>query len=283
MGGNFAEISSKNLGYLNEYIPPRFPLFLKKVRVDKMEKILKDIVNSYDNGISEVRTIIENTYQVLEEYQNDIAQSKEDREKIKAQLREALTNQQHLRRKDFDRMIEKISGGTTNRREEIEKNQHIIREELRGYLDKQKDIAATLRERLARFTDHLKENESNRLRDFKIFLKVLQTQQEKRGEKVRKMLGGFRKELEVYRAEQMLMSQTLRDLLSKGNSLRIRDFKVAISEIQAQQRERQALWQEERKKVRETLAGFRLQKKIISNLKKTKTYQNDLVSIIKEK
>ena len=88
--------------------------------MDKMEKILKDIVTSYDNGISEVRTIIENTYQMLEEYQNDIVQSKEDREKIKAQLPVALTNQQHLRRKDFDQMIEKISGGITNRKEEIE-------------------------------------------------------------------------------------------------------------------------------------------------------------------
>lgn len=239
----------------------KIPIFLKEVRVDQMEKILKDIVTSYDNGISEVRTIIENSYQMLEEYQNDIVQSKEDREKIKAQLREALTNQQHLRRKDFDQMIEKISGGITNRKEEIEKNQHIIREELRGYLDQQNDIASTLRERLSRSSDHLKENESNRLRDFKIFLKDLQTQQEKRGEEVRKMLDGFRKELEVYRAEQMLMSQTLRDLLSKGNSLRIRDFKVAISEIQAQQRKRKVLWQKERIKVRETLAGFRLQSK----------------------
>jgi len=229
--------------------------------VGKMEKILKDIVTSYDNRISEVGIVIENTYQVLEEYQNDILQSKEDREKIKAQLREALTNQQHLRRKDFDRMIEKISGGITDRKEKIEKNQHIIREELRGYLNKQKDIAATLRERLARSTDHLTENESNRLIDFNIFLKDLQTQQEKRGEEVRKMLEGFRKELEVYRAEQVLMSQILRNLLSKGNFLRIRDFKVAISEIQAQQRERKALWQEERKKVREILAGFRLQSK----------------------
>jgi len=226
-----------------------------------MEKILKDIVASYDHRISEVGTVIENTYQVLEEYQNDILQSKEDREKIKAQLREALTSQQHLRRKDFDQMIEKISGGITDRKEKIENNQYIIREELRGYLDKQKDIAAALRERLARFTDHLKENESNRLVDFKIYLKDLQSQQEKRGEAVRKMLEGFRKELEVYKADQILMSQTLRDLLNKGNSLRIRDFKVAISEIQAQQRERKALWQEERKKVRETLAGFRLKSK----------------------
>ncbi len=248
-----------------------------------MEKILKDIVTSYDNRISEVGTVIENTYQVLEEYQNNILQSKEDREKIKAQLREALTSQQHLRRKDFDRMIEKISGGITDRKEKIENNQYIIREELRGYLDKQKDIAAALRERLARFTDHLKENESNRLVDFKIYLKGLQSQQEKRGEEVRKMLEGFRKELEVYRAEQMLMSQTLRNLLNKGNSLRIRDFKVAISEIQAQQRERKTLWQEERKKVRETLAGFRMPKKIFSNLEKTKTYQNQLVSVRKEK
>ena len=191
------------------------------VRVDKMKKILKEIVTSYDNRISEVGTVIENTYQVLEEYQNDILQSKEDREKIKAQLREALTSQQHLRRKDFDRMIEKISGGITDRKEKIEKNQHIIREELRGYLNKQKDIAATLRERLARSTDHLTENESNRLIDFNIFLKDLQTQQEKRGEEVRKMLEGFRKELEVYRAEQVLMSQILRNLLSKGNFLRI--------------------------------------------------------------
>ena len=236
-----------------------------------MEKILKDIVTSYDNRISEVGTVIENTYQVLEEYQNDILQSKEDREKIKAQLREALTSQQHLRRKDFDQMIEKISGGITDRKEKIENNQYIIREELKDYLDKQKDIAAALRERLARFTDHLKENESNRLTDFKIYLKDLQSQQEKRGEEVRKMLESFRKELEVYKAEQILMSQTLRDLLNKGNSLRIKDFKVAISEIQAQQRERKALWQEERKRVRETLASFRLPKKIFSNLEKTKT------------
>lgn len=254
------------------------------VAVDEMKEIIKDIIASYEDRISTVRMIIETTHRMLEKYRENMRRTEEEREKINARLQETLARGEHLRRKDFDRMMEEISWGINKRKKEIEEKQNLIREKLREYFDEQKNTATTLRKKLSTFTDDLKKNESARIKDFKLLLKGIQIQQEKRGDEVRGMLKGFREKLKIFRREQEQMAQTLRDLLSKGDSLRIRDFKATLAELQAQKRERKTSWEEERKKTREILHDFHGERrKVISDLEKAGTYWQDLASTMEER
>jgi len=249
-----------------------------------MKEVIKTIIASYEDRISTIRKITETTYQLLESYQEEMHRTKEERKRLNAQLQEMLTRQQHLRRKDFNKMMEEISWGINKRKREIEENRDLAREKLRDYFDEQKNTATTLREKLSIFTDDLKKDESTRIKDFKLFLRNIQIQQEKRENEVKEMLRDFREKSEIFRRDQEQIVQTLRDLLSKGDSLRIRDFKVTLAEIQVQQRERKIFWKEERKKTREMLDGFQQERrKVIFDLEKARTCWQDLAFTMKER
>jgi hypothetical protein len=252
--------------------------------VNKMKEVVKAIIASYEDRISTIRKITETTYQRLESYQKEMHRTKEERIRLNAQLQEMLTRQQHLRRKDFNKMMGEISLGINKRKREIEENGDLVREKLRDYFDEQKNTATTLREKLSIFTDDLKKDESTRIKDFKLFLGNIQIQQEKRENEIRDMLRDFQKKSEIFRRDQEQIAQTLRELLSKGNSLRIRDFKVTLAEIQAQQRERNIFWKEERKKTSEMLDGFHQERrKVIFDLEKARTCWQDLAFTMKER
>jgi len=249
-----------------------------------MKEVVKAIIASYEDRISTIRKITEATYQILESYQEEMHRTKEERKRLNAQLQEMLTRQQHLRRKDFNKMMEEISLGINKRKREIEENRDLVREKLRDYFDEQKNTATTLRKKLFVFTDDLKKDESTRIKDFKLFLRNIQIQQEKRENEVKEMLRGFQEKSEIFRRDQEQIAQTLRDLLSKGGSLRIRDFKVTLAEIQAQQRKRKIFWKEERKKTREMLDGFQQERrKVIFDLEKARTCWQDLAFTMKER
>lgn len=254
------------------------------IGVNNMKEIVEAIIASYENRISAVRAIIETTYQTLESYQEEMQRNKEERREVNTQLKEMLTKQQHLRRKDFNKMMEEISVGVNKRRKEIEEKQNLVRKRLGNYFDEQKNTATNLREKLSIFTDNLKKDDSTRIKDFKLFLSNIQIQQETRGDEVKQMLRDFREKSEIFQKYHEQIVQTLRDLLSKGNSLRIRDFKAKLIELQSQQIERSTLWEEERKDTMEMLHGFHQErKKVIFDLKKARNCWQDLAFTMNER
>jgi len=173
-----------------------------------MRELVQAIIASYEARIASVERIFEATHEMLEGF-------KSQREKVRAELREILARGESLRRKDFDVMM----GGVLSYQERRERE---VKSAIRQYLREQKEMAAALKEGLAK-------GESVRLEDFRMMIKGIQGRQKEREQEVREILADFRKDQEE-------ITRELRKLLANSESLRIKDFKATLKNIQAQQR-----------------------------------------------
>ena len=166
-------------------------------------KIAKDIVVSYEARIKVVRAVVEDTRSLLEEF-------REKRERMGQELKEALSQHESLRKKDFDKMMEDILIAQKTR----EGN---VRQMLADFQDQEMAVVNNLREML-------KKGEKLRLKDFKGTLAKIREEQEIReketparvGEElirmqseVREMLENFKREREKVVSEWKSMTATL--------------------------------------------------------------------------
>ena len=68
-----------------------------------MKNIVDNIVSSYEARIQSIGTLFDTTHQILLGFQDSLLDTKQEREKLNAELRESLTKKESLRRKDFDK------------------------------------------------------------------------------------------------------------------------------------------------------------------------------------
>ena len=158
--------------------------------VEQMRNVAQDLIASYDARVDAIGTVIDNTYQVLDDF-------KDKRAKLSAQLKETLAKRGSLRKKDFDRMINGILLGQEQKEKEVKQN-------LKNFIKEQKKQACELK-------DALITGEVERL-------KKAQTEIEKGIAEVKGLLNGFYK-------EQKELTDHLTELLTKGKDLKIKDFK----------------------------------------------------------
>ncbi|MBU3942587.1 hypothetical protein KKA24_01235 [Patescibacteria group bacterium] len=166
-------------------------------------KIAKDIVASYEARIKIVRAVVEDTRNLLEEF-------KEKRERMGQELKEALSQHESLRKKDFDKMMEDILIAQKTREENV-------RQMLTDFQDQEMAVVNNLREMLKR-------GEKIRIKDFKGTLAKIRKEQEIReketptrvGEElirmqseIREMLENFKKEREKVASEWKGMTATI--------------------------------------------------------------------------
>jgi len=189
---------------------------------EDMKKLAEEIVSSYKSQISAVGIIIDNVHHLLEDF-------KTERGEISNQLKETLAKGKSLRKKDFDNMMKDI----LSRQEEREKQ---VRDLLKAFLEEQKETAEIIKKNLA-------EGEKVRINDFKKMLQDIQAKQEARENEVTTTLKKFQKEYKE-------MAESLRNLLNKGEAIRVKDFKEMIKNIRSRQIERA-------NEVRERLNEFR--------------------------
>jgi len=208
-----------------------------------MNKIINNIIYSYEARIQSIGSIFDTTHQILQSFQDALLDTREERGKIRAELRESLAKNESLRRKDFDNMMK----GILLTQEEREKE---VRNLLNQYLNEQREIAKALGKNLERFKDSLAKGEVQRLRGFQEVIKEILVKQDKRKEEVTSRLKEFQK-------EQNALAARLKELLAKGKELRIRDFKSMLKESKAQHKERISLQQEKREMVHNLLEGFK--------------------------
>lgn len=200
---------------------------------DGMRGLVQAVIASYEARISAVEALFEATHEMLEGF-------KVNREKVRVELREILAKGETLRRKDFDVMM----GGVLSYQEKRERE---VKSAIRQYLREQKEMAAALKEGLAK-------GESIRLEDFRMMIKGIQGRQEEREQRVRKILTNFQREQEETVRE-------LRKLLANGESLRIKDFKATLKNIQVQQKEKE-------KELGTMLAGFQKEREMASPMQR---------------
>jgi len=158
-------------------------------------KIAKDIVASYEVRIKVIQAIAEDTRGLLEEF-------REKREKMSRELKEALSQHESLRKKDFDGMMEGILIAQKTREEKV-------KQMLTDFQDEEMKVVEGLRRML-------KKGEKLRVGDFKKTLAKIREEQEIRQKKtpglineelsrmrleVQEMLENFKKEREKVASE----------------------------------------------------------------------------------
>jgi hypothetical protein len=199
----------------------------------KAEKKMLDLKNIVEEGLFSYETKIENisclfdaAHLIFADFPESIVDTKEEREKINFQLRDILAKNEHLRRKDFDKMMR----GILLRQEQREKD---VRNLLKDYVNGQKTMGQALRENLGNFKDSLAAGEAVRVKEFRELIKDISAGQEKRKDDIISKLKEFQNEQET-------LSKRLKALLSKGRELRIKDLKTMLKEFGIQREKRLA-------------------------------------------
>ena len=197
-----------------------------------LNKVVEDIVASYEVKIENIKSFFETTHLILNEFQDPLFDIKEERQVISAQLQDLLAKNEHLRRADFNWMMQGVLAI------QIEKEKE-IRNLVNSYLTEQKQMLNLLKDNLTKIKDALANGEGVGVKESQKLMVEILAQQDKRKQEVISKLKDFQK-------EQQEMAKRLLELLSKGRELRIKDLKSMLREFQAEHKERIAQ-QEERK------------------------------------
>jgi len=179
-----------------------------------MEEMVLALISSYENRISVVEKLV-----TTADSDESLSKLDKETEKLKATLRETLVNNCSLRRKDFTKLMERMLSDSEKDRKKIEEEQRQVRDKVKEYLSEQKELAALLREKLARFTtDAEKDSLKVAIQDFK-------TAYQDKGEQVFVLLRDFQSRLDVFQREQEEVNHKLRRLVDRGETLRVDDLR----------------------------------------------------------
>ena len=209
-------------------------------------RLMEDILSSYEQRIEGVQSIFDTTRLVLADFQEGAAQAREEQELIHRQLRDVLARNEHLRNKDYDLMIQRIV--EPRRAQEKE-----IRALLNEFLAEQQRLAASLKDCYGQIRDQLAQGNTRKILDLLKSIKELLAEQAQCKEELTS-------NLREAQADQQATVMLVRQLLVKGNTLRIKDFKDMLSHIQNQGKERIARKFKRREEVRRMLAEFKQQR-----------------------
>jgi hypothetical protein len=206
-------------------------------------RLMEDILSSYEQRIEGVQSIFDTTRLVLADFQEGADQAREEQELIHRQLRDVLARNEHLRNKDYDLMIQRI----VEPRREQEKE---IRALLNEFLAEQQRLAASLKDCYGQIRDQLAQGNTRKILDLLKSIKELLAEQAQCKEELTS-------NLREAQADQQATVMLVKQLLVKGNTLRIKDFKDMLSHIQNQGKERIARKFKRREEVRRMLATFK--------------------------
>ena len=176
-----------------------------------------NIITSHEARLENIGSLFDNTYLIFRDFHESLADNKLERDEMRARLQDVLTQNEHLRRKDFDRMMQAILSVQDGRKNEV-KNL------LDTCFNEQKEMAGKLRENLDGVTESLAKGEIQRIREFQALLKDIVAKQDERK-------AGVIAKLKEFQEEQKAVALRLKALLAKGRELRIRDLKVMLSEF----------------------------------------------------
>jgi hypothetical protein len=210
------------------------------------ENILDSIISSYVVRIQSIEAFFDTTGQIFQDFQDSLLNTRTERGKINSQLRESLAQNGSLRKKDFDRMMGVISSY-------IDESEQEVRQLSQKYLNEQTKLVKQLREDLKEFKDALTEGHAQKVKELQILIKkILSKQDENRNDITSK--------LKEFQQGQQQTSKMLRDLLAKGEKLRIRDFKAMLVEFKKQREQRIAYQERRREEIKDMLGKFKAER-----------------------
>ena len=205
---------------------------------DSMKTMMADLMASYEQGVKSITPVFSVAALFLDATGAD--------ETDKQQLRETLSRNGNLRKKDFDRMLTAVTQPGNNRAREI-------RLLLRDFLVHQQEMIEQLGGYFAQIRAGMESGNIEKIKPVFVRVKEIIAQQEQ-----------ARQELESDLAEQDKEQQKIltgiKSLLQKGRELQVRDFKEMLTEIKHQNKSRSEQNSLRRETVSQMLAGYKEQR-----------------------
>ena len=219
-----------------------------------MSELVLDIVSSYENRISMVEELVNGKYYATAAFEASLAAVVEERTRLKASLQEILSKNCSLRKKDFGSLTESIISDAEIKKRGLEEEHKRVREELKGYLDDQKQLVTSLRQQVVDFSCAKIDKDA-----LETTLAKTKALSQEKGQEVLAALRDFQIRIESFRIEQGEINCKLKSLVEKGKSLRLEDLKQL--EAAGASQERKAERKLRRADVERLLTHFNQQRK----------------------
>ncbi len=117
-----------------------------------MKNLVLDLVASCENRISMVEELVTGAHYATATLDASLGELADERAGLKASLQEILARNCSLRRKDFNALMERIISDSEIKKGGLEEERKCLREELKGYLEVQRQLVTSLRQQLVEFT-----------------------------------------------------------------------------------------------------------------------------------
>jgi hypothetical protein len=217
-----------------------------------MEPVL-ELITSYENRIATVEELMTTAYQATVTSGGSFDILDGERERLKTGLQKTLARNCSLRKKDFNRLLERVLSDSNKNREAIEQERSRVREKVKEYLDEQKQLANYLRQQLVELTQEKKDKAC-----LDAIIGNVKATYEDKGQRLFAMLQDFRLHLEDFQREQEEINRKLQRLVDRGEFLSLEDLRQ-LEAAKARQ-ERKADRELRREEVDGLLSHFRQQR-----------------------
>ena len=214
---------------------------------DSIKTMMTDLMSSYEQGVKSITPI----FSVAALFLNPDVEEESD----KKQLRETLSRNGNLRKKDFDRMLTAVTQPGNNRAREI-------RLLLRDFLQSQQDMIEQLGGYFAQIRACMENGDIEKIKPaFTRIKEIISLQEQAKTE--------LETELAEQEKEQQELQTGIRALLQKGRELQVRDFKEMLTGIKHQSKSRIEQNSLRRETVSQMLAGYKEQRLKNENIRRT--------------
>ena len=212
-----------------------------------------DLIISYESRIAAVEELITTAYQATATSDVSFDILDEERERLKTGLQKTLAKNCSLRRKDFNRLSERLLSDSTKNREAIEEERSQVREKVKKYLDEQKQLANYLRQQLIELTQEKMDKGC-----LDVVIGKIKASYEDTGQRLFAILRNFQLRLETYQREQEEINHKLQRLMDRGESLSLEELRLleAAEALQKRATDREL----RREEVDRLLSHFRQQR-----------------------
>lgn len=218
-----------------------------------MKELVLDLVASCESRVTMIAELVTGAHYTTATVGASLAQIADERVRLKASLEELFARNCSLRRRDFNLLMERMIAESEKRKRALEEEQRLVRDELKGYLDEQKQSVVCLRQQLDEFNYERGDKDA-----LATTIARIKTSYQQKGQEVFSLLRGFELRLKAFHAEQEEMNHQLRRLVERGESLKTEDLRQ-LEAVKAGQ-ERRVEKELRRQDVERLLAHFKEQR-----------------------
>jgi hypothetical protein len=184
-----------------------------------MEPVL-ELITSYESRIATVEELMTTAYQTTVTSDGSFDILDKERERLKTGLQKALTKNCSLRRKDFNRLMERVFSDSNRNRVAIQEEQSRVREKVREYLDEQKQLSNYLRQQLVELAQ-----EKTAKGSLDVVIGNIRAMYENKGQQLFAMLRDFQRRLKDFQSQQEEINLRLQRLVDRGELLNLEDIR----------------------------------------------------------